>query len=168
MTTKDVLQLAASLVVPFIAAGGALWIASQQRKERVSCFISWGYGRGGQEVSLVGIHNRSSQTVAITRIRYLSGIVIRSAAEGTALNYDDPTDLGFPYLVAPGEIRTIELDQHMAGRLARSFGKGRLFLARLFRRSRILVECQTTTGARYRASAETVLPWSDQLSWKRG
>ena len=77
MTAKDVWQLIASIVAPFVAAGGAFWLYALQHRERISCFITFGYGHGWQEISLIGIHNRSSQPVAIRQIRYRSGMIFR-------------------------------------------------------------------------------------------
>ena len=167
MTTKDYLQLGVSLVAPFVAAGVALWIATLQQRERVSSFITWGYGPDYGEFTQIGIHNRSSQPIAITDIGYLYGVVFRTRAQGTALDYEDPLDLGFPYVVEPGEIRRLKLDEEQARRLANKIGFIRRFLARVFRRSRILIQCKTSTGARYRTSAEKALPWDEQLPWKR-
>lgn len=168
MTTKDVWQLAATIVVPFVAAGGGFWLYALQQKERVSCFITHDFGREYDEFSLVGVHNRSNQAVAITRVRYLSGVIFQTPNQGTALDYEDPTDLGFPYMVGPGEIRKLALEESQAARLAKNVGPIRCLLARFLRRSRISVECQTSTGARYRTSAEQVLPWDEQLPWRRG
>lgn len=168
MTAKDVWQLVASIVVPFVAAGGALWLYALQQRERISCFITYGYGRQGEEISLIGIHNRSSQPVAIIRIRYLSGIIIRSPSRGTALDYADPADLAFPYVVGPGEIRKLKLDEEQAIRLANKAKTAGLWLEWMTHRSRVIVECTTTTGSRYRTSGEPILPWDDQIPWKRG
>lgn len=167
MTAKDVWQLVVSALAPFIAAGVALWIATIQQRERVSCFITWGVDQEYNEYPVLGIHNRSSQPVAITAVRYRVGIIIRKLAQGTALDYEDPFDLAFPYVVAPGEIRRLALQEHQALKLAESVGRWRVLLARILRRSRVLVECTTTTGASYYTSAEKVLPWDLQLSWKR-
>jgi hypothetical protein len=168
MTTKEVLQLAVSALAPFIAAGGALWLYTLQHRERVSCFLSHGYGRDHEEVTFVGIHNRSTQPVVITAVRYRYGVIVRRAAQGTAIDYEDPIDLGFPYTVQSGEVRLIRLDEHQARRLATQAGLAQRCVAWALRRSRLLVECQTTTGARYRTSGEKALPWLDQLPWKRG
>ena len=113
MATNDILQLGVSLIAPFVAAGGALWIYSLQQRERVSCFITYGFGgREYEELSFLGIHNRSNQAIAVIAVRYRCGIVRRKACQGTALSYEDPSDLGFPYVVSPGEIRKLWLDEH--------------------------------------------------------
>src|SRR6185369_684534 len=162
LNTKDMLQLGVSIVAPFVAAGGALWIYALQQRERVSCFITYGYGREYDEIDFLGIHNRSSQPIAVVAVRYRSGVLVRKSGQGTALNYEDPTDLAFPYVVGPGEIRKLWLDDVQALRLAKSVGFLRRLMARLLHRSRILVECETSTGARYATSAEKVLPWELQ------
>lgn len=161
LLTKDVAQLLVSATAPFVAAGAALWIASLQRRERLSCFISYG-GQYG-DTSFLGMHNRSGQTVAITSIRYLAGGPWRTLRRGTALDYEDPSDLRFPYKIAAGEILKLEIDEHQAKMLAETVTGWRLLTLKLFRRSRVLIECQSSAGARYRTSAEPALPWDYQL-----
>jgi hypothetical protein len=165
MDTKDAAQLFVSAIAPFVAAGAALWIASVQRKERLSCFIS--YGGQFADTSFVGVHNRSAQTVAIIGVRYLSGGSWRVPREGTALDYDDPSDIRFPYMIAPGEVLTLPLDEHQAKKCAEAVVGWSLLAARLLRRSRLLVECQSSAGTRYRTGGERVLPWSDRVPWRR-
>ena len=79
-----------------------------------------------------------------------------------------PISLAFPYVVAPGEIQKLWLDENKALGLAKSVGGLRYVVARLLRRSRILVECETSTGTRYCTSGEKVLDWDEQVPWKRG
>jgi len=90
MATKDILQLGVSLVAPFVAVGGALWIYALQQRERVSGFITYGFGgREYDELSYLGIHNRSTQAIAVIAVRFRCGIIWRKACQGTALNYED-------------------------------------------------------------------------------
>lgn len=165
MLTKDIAQLVVSGFAPFVAAGAALWIASLQRRERLSCFIS--YGGQFAETSFMGVHNRSAQTVAIIGVRYLSGGLWRVPREGTALDYEDPTDISFPYLIAPGEVLKLWLDEHQAKICAEAVTGWPLLFARLLRRSRVLVEFQSSAGTRYRTSGERILPWRDRVPWRR-
>lgn len=161
MLTKDIAQLLVSAFAPFVA----LWIANLQRKERLSCFISYG-GQWG-DTPFLGVHNRSTQTVAIIGTRYLSGGLWRRPVEGTALDYEDPIDIRFPYMITPGEVLKLRLDEHHAKRIAEAVTGRRLLAARMLRRSRVLVECQSSAGTRYRTSGEAALPWIDQVSWRR-
>lgn len=165
MDTKDAAQLLVSAIAPFVAAGAALWIASVQRRERLSCFIS--YGGQFADTSFVGVHNRSAQTVAIIGVRYLSGGLWRVRQKGTALDYDDPTDISFPYLIAPGEVLKLWLDENQAKICAETVTGRPLLIARLLRRSRLLVECQSSAGTCYRTSGEAILPWDDRVAWYR-
>lgn len=169
MEAKEVAQLVVSGVAPFIAAGAALWIAALQRRELISVVIGHDYDhqRYG-DIDYFIVHNRSTQPVAITSIRYLSGVVWRTPQQGTALDYEDPTDINFPYLVQPGALLRLRLDSHAARKIASRFGVKRRRLAWLLRRSRLLVECRSSSGARYRTSGEPILPWDDQLPWRRG
>ena len=168
MEPKDVAQLVVSALAPFVAAGSALALLAFGRRERVSTVIGWEHDARYGEMDLIVIHNHSDRAVAIHAIRYLEGVIWRTAQQGTALDYEDPTDLGFPYLIQPNEMRRLRLDSMQARRLARRAGRWRKLVALVLRRSRILVECQSTAGTRFRTSGEPALPWDDQLPWRRG
>lgn len=168
MMTKDVAQLIVSAVAPFIAAGAALAIAAASRKERASIVVSFGYDGNYDAIDYLVIHNRSLQTIAITSVRYYAGVIWRTPVDGTALDYDDPTDLDFPYVVEPGKLRRLRLDTGAAERIARRVGPLRRAVAWALRRSRFLVICRSTASATYRTSGEPILPWDDQLPWRRG
>lgn len=168
MGSKDIAQLLVSAIAPLIAAAGALGVARLSFRERVSIAITWGTDYRSQDVSFIAIHNRSSQAVAITTVRYVSGVFWRTAEDGTALDYEDPSDLAFPYLIEPGKILRLRLNEYAAKRLAKESSRTQTVMAWALRRSRFLVECRSTAGSRYRTSGEPILSWDDQLPWKRG
>ena len=167
---KDIAQLAVSAVVPFIAVGGALLVAAAPHRERIACIVSWGWiygGEGPDEAPFLIIHNRGTQSVAVSAVRYLAGFPAKIRGSGTALDYEDPTDVNFPYIVAPGEIKRLRLDEMMALRLIGELPRFQALAARLFRRPRIFVEATTTTGLRKKTEAESTLPWTSRASWMR-
>lgn len=171
MEPKDIAQLVVSAVAPFVAVGGALLLAAYHRRERIACVISYGMtqdmtGRP-QEASFLSVHNLTGQNVAINRLRYLSGFPRRGSKVGTALEFSDPYDLNFPYMVGPGEIRNFHLDEAQALRLASDVKGVALLACRLLRRDRIAVEATTTTGLRKKVAAEAVLQWTDRAPWAR-
>jgi len=166
----ELAHLIVSAVAPFVAAGAALVGIAFQRRERVACVITYGMTHDHQgrpeEAAFLTVHNLSNQTIAVSRVRYLRGIP-RSPNEGTALDYSDPFDLNFPYMVAPGDIRRLQLDDTQALRLAEKVSGVPAFAARLLRRHRIKVELTTTTGLRQSIGGEGVLSWNDRAPWLR-
>jgi hypothetical protein len=167
--TKDFAQIAVAAIAPFVAVGGAVILAAQQRRERIACFISWGYARGmdgaPEEAAYLGVHNLTLQSVAINRVDYLGPGPYRKRQSRTAIYYEDPFEVAFPYLVKAGEIRNIRIDESQGTQLALTASRLRYAYARIFKRHRILLECETTTGRRRRIKAELVLDWKDRAPW---
>lgn len=160
-----------SLISPFVAASTAVLLARRQDRERVSCFVDWSFEIGDQEgpynFLYIGIHNRSPHKIAIRSVKLLSGGFARVATEGTALSYEDPFDLNFPYKVEPGEVKTLALDEEAATKLFASSSRCMNVINKILRRPRIMVECMTTAGTRFRGSAEEALPWDERQRWAR-
>lgn len=160
-------QLAIAAATPFIAAFVAVWVANFSAQERLSVFISYGWS-GQKELSFVGVHNRSPQTIWIIDIRFVRRTGLRwRRDEYVAIDYDDPTDLAFPYDVAPGATRRLVLDDEHAIRYAQGCGRLATFVARRFRRDRFAVECTTTSGKRVRTPGEKMLPYKEQYAGAR-
>ena len=154
-----------------VATGTTLFVNARQERERVACFVDWRYvedDHGVHEYPYLGVHNRSPQPIAVHSVRYwLTGLLVYKPQEGTALEYEDPLELAFPYLVPSGEIRTLPLDAEQAGRLAEGVGGLKLSLFKALGTHRILVEVLTTARTRILVPAEGALPWSDQLPRSR-
>lgn len=148
-----------------------MWLARRQDRERVSCYVDWEYGwdneSGPYEFVYVGIHNRSPARIAIRSIRLLNGAFPRRASEGTFLDYEDPRDLDFPYLIEPGAILTRPIDQVMVRKAMDQMWQSTKRANVLLRRPRLMVECVTTAGTRLRGSAEEALPWSERQAWAK-
>ena len=157
---------------PFVAAGTAVWLARRQDRERVSCFVDWSYEYGDNESgpyewAYIGIHNRSPHPIAIRSARFQTGGLRRTTVEGTTLAYEDPWDLGFPYRIEPGDIRTLMIDDSVARKIVHDAWRGMSLLNGLLKRPRVTVECVTTAGTRLHASAEEALPWDERQRWAR-
>jgi hypothetical protein len=159
-----------NLASPFVAAGTAVFLARRSDRERVSSFVDWSFkwGEDGPYDWLyIGIHNHSPHKLAVISIRFLSGGFPRKASEGTALYYEDPFDLSFPYSIEPGEIITKALDEEAARKIVADSWRITSFANRMLRRSRVKVECLTTAGTVLRASGEAALPWDERQRWAR-
>jgi hypothetical protein len=159
-----------SLISPFVAASTAVWLARRQDRERVSCFVDTAYewGEEGPYTWLyVGIHNHSPHAIAIRSVKFLTGGIVRRAKEGTALDFEDPFDLAFPYRVEPGEIKTIALDGDAARKVVRETSPVLCHLNNLLSRPRVMIECRTTAGTRFKGSGEGAMPWDERQRWVR-
>lgn len=159
-----------NLVSPFVAALTAVFLARRQDRERVSCFVDTGYEWGDEgpyNWLYVGVHNRSPHTIAIRSVRILDGGLVRLAKEGTALHYEDPFDLAFPYKVEPGQIRTMVLDKEAVQKVVKEAWRVTSIINLVLRRPRVVIECVTTAGTRLRASGEEALPWDERQRWAR-
>jgi hypothetical protein len=166
-TIKDFTAIVSPILSPVIAAITAIVLFQRKEQERVHCTIEWRYVAhpdGQYEDPFLVVHNRSDRSVAIKELRYVTGALWRRRADGTALGYDDPEYIDFPYLVEPGKLKTIRLDEHQATRIADEVWAPARALSRLGR-PRIKVEAVTTAGKRIRISAEDAIAWKKKPAW---
>ena len=164
MTWWPLVQLIAT---PILAAMTTIWIQSRTTREVVSCFVDWEFDydneRGRIEHPYLGVHNRSTQPIAVHRVQFLrNGLFAQKQIEGTALLFEDPTDLAFPYMVKPGEIRILILDKDAARQVASEVAQPWKTIARIFGRPRVLLEVRTTADTRLVIAAERALPWTER------
>jgi len=126
--------------------------------------MEWDESEGPVSHCYVGVHNRSTQPIAVHGLRYIrNGIFTENPSEGTALLHEDPFDIKFPYLVQVGEIKSLYINDKTASDLLIEVGKARDLLSRITGRPRIFIEIRTTAGTRIRTSAEPALPWDQRL-----
>lgn len=166
-TLKDFAPIASPILSPIIAAITAIILFQRKEQERVHCSIEWryvGHADGQYEEPFLVVHNRSDRSVAIKELRYLTGALWRRRSDHTALGYDDPEDIDFPYLVEPGKLKNIRLDEQQATRIADEVWMPARFLSRIGR-ARIKVEAVTTAGKRIRVSAEDAIAWKRKPAW---
>jgi hypothetical protein len=164
---KDYAPIISPILSPIIAAVTAIVLFQRKEQERVHCSIEWRYGGrpDGQYVEpFLVVHNRSDRSIAIKDLRYLTGALWRRRSNHTALGYDDPEDIDFPYLVEPGKLKNIRLDEHQATQIADGVWMPARFLSRVGR-ARIKVEAVTTAGKRIRVSGEGAIAWKKKPAW---
>jgi hypothetical protein len=154
-------------VTALIATATTLLVQARQERERVSCFIDWRYSEtpeGIDDNPYLGVHNRSAQPIAVHSARWVvNGFFMRRHIEGTALAFEDPFDLNFPYIVAPGAISSLVLDGHDAKRYAAKTTGIKAALFSFLGMHRILIEVRTTAQTRLLVPAEAALPWDTRI-----
>lgn len=166
---KDYAPLVSPILSPIIAAVTAILLYEHKERERVHLAIEWRYVdtiAGREERPFLVVHNRSDRSVAIRDMRFRTGALWRRRGDQTAFGYDDPEDIHFPYLVEPGKLIQLRLDEDQAVRLADGVSAGARLLSRLGR-PRIQVEAVTTAGKRIRTSAEVAIPWARRPTWSQ-
>lgn len=166
-TLKEYAPLVSPILSPIIAAWTAIFLFQRKEQERIHCSLEWRYVAhpdGQYEEPFLVVHNRSDRSVAIKDLRFVTGVLWRKRSDSTALGYDDPEDIDFPYLVEPGKLRNIRLDEHQATRLADETSSLAHLLSRAGR-ARIKVEAVTTAGKRIRVSAEDAIAWKKKPAW---
>ena len=153
----ETLRLAVSALAPFVA----IWAASNQWRERIAGYTAYLEGQDEEGYpefySAVGLHNRSSQSVVVTDVTFAVGLRRKLNLPYTALLYEDPTDLRFPYIIGPGETwnRSIDLDD--ARRLRAMLGRIERLLCRLTRRGTVAVVCRTSAGSHVTVRIDDIL-----------
>lgn len=166
---KDFSPIVSPVLSPIIAAATAIILFQRKEQERVHCSIEWRYmGRpdGEYEEPYLVVHNRSDRSVAIKDLRFATGALWRRRSDQVALGFDDPEDINFPYLVEPGKLRNIRLDEHLATKIADGVWAPARLLSRVGR-PRVKVEAVTTAGKRVRISAEDAIAWQKKPAWLR-
>jgi hypothetical protein len=164
---KDVAAIASPILAPAIGAVTAILIHRWRYKEVVNCYIDWGErGYPPEEGPYLVIHNRGDKSVAIRSLDYWFGTFRRVKADQTALDYIDPSDISFRYLVEPNATRWLPVDERMAKRIMAEASRTAKFLVR-FRRSRAIVIATTMAGTKLTTSAEYILPWNERPKWIR-
>jgi hypothetical protein len=163
--------IAQLVLTPILATITTLFLQKRQERERLSCFVDWRYKEyddGIEEYAYIGLHNRSTQSIAVHSVRWVrNGVFARTPVKGTALEFDDPLDLAFPYLIAPGEIRSLRLNEEAAEMHATSANPITRAILILFNVHRILIEVRTTAQTELLVEAEGALPWSDRIRGAR-
>lgn len=118
------MNIATILVSPVMAAGTALWVFRHQHREKLAASVGWTkINRYGiEDVACLYVQNRSATPLAVIKLDYRFGFLARIKSESTALYYDDPDDIVFPYEIQPGAIRSLLLDERQATKIASDAG----------------------------------------------
>ena len=165
-TWADALQ---GVFGPVVGAAITLWATRKAEGERISAAIiwSWAYDRSGAQIEEPFLHvqNRSGQPILISRVRWQKGLMRRSAGDEIPLNFEDPTDIDFPYEIKAGEVRRFELDNLSARRMVQTASPLERTVSRISRRPYLWIEIGTVTGTRVRIGASDATPWRDRPAW---
>ena len=57
-----------------------------------------------EDYPMVVVHNRSTNAIAITQVKYFFGTLKKNPDEYTALSYAESSELNFPYIVQPNSV----------------------------------------------------------------
>jgi hypothetical protein len=153
---------------PVIGAAISFFALRQSDRERLGAAIIWAEPhdpRNGIEWPFLFIQNRSKQAILIGSVETELGLVFRRRAKDFCpLEFDDPTDLRFPYKIDPGEGWRFALDpkalRHAADTapaLARWLGVLRVPYLR--------IQARTVGGASISVDGAEGTPWRDRPRW---
>ncbi|MCJ2186356.1 hypothetical protein [Novosphingobium beihaiensis] len=165
----DWLTLAVAAFGSAAATFSAIWIASREDREVFDLHISWQWFGGGKyaELPFVYISNRSKQSIIIVDIEWLHGALKRCPDRGTALFYEDPGDLNFPYEVPAGSTEKLFLDEDGARNAFEKASKFANWFGWLGRSS-MWLRVTTVRGTKKFIGGETALRWADRPRWVTG
>lgn len=154
---------------PIVGAGITLLATRISQREKLSATIIWNraYYRHSapSEEPFLHIQNRSIHPVLVSKIFWRRGLFRPRIADEFPLDYEDPTEIDFPYAIAAGEMRRFVLDTRSAKRVADCATPLTQFASRWARRPYLWIEIQTIAGTRMRISASDATPWRDRPAW---
>lgn len=164
----DWASVAQSLGGPLIGALITLIVTRQNRRERISAAIIWqtfADPRTDWEVVSLHVQNQSGLPVLISSIEIQTGIIFRRSTRGSQpLDFEDPTDLHFPYAINPGEVQRFVLHQWS---FATAIEKPPL-AARILGRlgvPYVRIKVRTIGGGAVSINAADATPWRDRPKW---
>ena len=164
----DYLTLAAAVIAPIAAAWTTIWSVRRAESEKFNLHIDWKdfleENYDYNQIPFLYVQNLTDQSLIIASIQWYRGAFRRRMTRDTALPWEDPFDLNFPYTIDAGSVRDFALDEHVAAkhfskakRISRSFG--------LFKRSAIWIGVTTVSGKTQFIGGERVLPWDERPRW---
>ena len=164
----DYLTLAAAVLAPAAAAWTTIWSVNKSESDKFSLHVDWKFfadpNAPSEEIPFLYIQNHSSRKILITGIQWHRGAWKRTEVRETALIWEDPTDLDFPYEIDAGAVRQFALSEIVAKQqfdrsksVSKAFGR--------IGRSAIWIKVSTATGASKFIGGERVLPWKHRPDW---
>lgn len=166
----DWLTLAAAASGTFLTAALSVWTTRRKEREVFDAHIEWDWFGSGPiaELPFVYLHNRSENLISVIDVSWASGTLLYLyPVEGTALHYEDPGDIGFPYEVKPGETIKIYLESHGAMKaLERAGVAGKL--RGLLKISSVYLSIRTLRGTVKLVPGERAIPWGERPEWLTG
>ena len=145
-----------------------VWATRRSDQERLNLLIDWTWQphTPDGEWPVLHVHNKGTAKVLIGEIRFLTGVVRPKSKFGTAVYWEDPSDLPFPAEVAASGISRFRLDENAAKKHFRKAKSWQRAFG-LIGRSYLWLEVVTAGGTRKRVAAERALPWADRPSWTK-
>lgn len=164
----DYLTLVAAILAPAIAAWATISTARRVEKERFSLHIDWRFFPSGREAELpfLYVQNKSSTPIIISAIYWYRGAIRRRQAQGTALWWEDPADLHFPYTIKSGEVSEFVLSEFGAKEQFKRVERSASLFG-FFGRSSLWVGVTTISGSQKYIGAERVIPWEERPQWTK-
>lgn len=157
----DWLTLGVASAGTFLTALIGVWSVRRSDREVFDFHIEWEWTGVGPlpERPFIYVHNRSAHTLSIIQLSWYTGVFRYAAHKGTAVYYDDPSDVNFPYEVEPSKTIKIYLDE---GGAIKAFEEisAKIGSRRFFRSSYLALGLKTLRGSMRYIPAERALPWS--------
>jgi hypothetical protein len=159
------------LVSPLLGAVAGLWAKNAGEKERIKAHIEWREGedeRGNPDYDpCVLVQNLSGQKVYIVSVSHRWGPFYLLRSSETALYYEEPFDLNFPYDIGPGEIRWLGLATDALRLRADRTGLLSRIAGAVYWRPRVRIYVRTLSGATAHVGAEKALYWRQMPFWRK-
>lgn len=165
----DYLTLAAAILGPLAGVYTTLWTVRRGERVRFDAHVDWfdfGPNHPWGETPALYLHNKARDALVVTDIRFRTGIWIKRRRRGTALQYDDPMDLSFPYRVESGELMRLILADHHVQKYA-VVDPWRQRIADFLRRPTLWIEIVSATGRAKTIPAVRALPWKERPPWAK-
>ena len=163
------LTLGAAVLGTAASAFTAIWTTRRQDREVFDVHLDWEWMGSGPhaELPFVYIHNRSKNSISVVQLTWMFGAFARRSWQGTALFYEDPSDINFPYEIQAGSTRKLYLDEDGAKRSFEKI-KGQANFYGIIRRSSLWLKVETMRGNSKLIPAESALPWLSRPAWVTG
>ena len=161
-------QVGAAFLSPMIGAMTAILTLRWESRDSLVGSVDWVFdydpSYGAIQYPFLMVQNRSLHSIHVTSLEFSRGILLRKGDGHTALEYDDPIDLDFPYEIESGKTKTFALDQKQAARL---YGEDRLIdrIASSIGRKPFLLIARTMSGKKQKFSALRAIPFPTRPGW---
>ena len=161
-----------TLIAAVIAATGPivkLWEVVRQDKERLELHIEWVDFHPNDyrdSAPFLYVINRSKNPIFITEISFRTGLFWRRKRANTAVDFDDPLDLNFPYEILPSQQKQFMLQSRAAEQHIDKL-KAYARFSSIFRRSLLWIDVGTAGGTSKKIGAERAMKWQNRPAWTK-
>jgi hypothetical protein len=145
-----------------------LWEVVRQDKERLELHIDWVDFDSDYRDSAPFLYviNRSKNPIFITEIGFRTGLFWRRKRAYTAVDFDDPLELNFPYEILPSQQKRFMLQSHTAEKHVDRL-KAYARFSSIFRRSLLWIDVETAGGTSKKIGAERAMKWENRPAWTK-